>query len=72
MPNHTHEWVVMFTGDSETESVEIFALCIADAKAGKNFITPDMLITQKIPEMCMTKLSKKEIEEILNQRAQNV
>jgi hypothetical protein len=66
MSKHKHEWAVMYDGDSERETVVIFAVCIADAKAGKHIITAEQLLTGNLPDACTATLSRKEIEERLN------
>jgi hypothetical protein len=64
---HKHKWAVMYEGDSERETVEIYALCYADAEAGKNVITAEQLLSGKFPDVCRARLSRKEIEERLTQ-----
>ena len=63
---HVHEWIVMYDGSSELENVEIFALCIADAKAGKNIISVEKVLKGELPETCTAKLERREIEILLN------
>lgn len=64
---HKHEWAIMYDGNSDRESVEIFALCITDYKENKHIVTIENLLTGNLPVLCKEKLSRQEIEKRLNE-----
>ena len=64
MSQHKHKWTVMYDGDSERETVEIFAVCLEKIKDEPNssLLSMNFITTHT----CGARLSREDIEHKIN------